>query len=389
MIYFEIFVTALRLGLTSFGGPVAHLAYFHHEYVKKKKWMTDQAYADLVTLCQFIPGPASSQVGMAIGLARGGVLGSFFSWLGFTLPSAIFLVLFGVGIGQVDLENFQWFLQGLKLAAVAVIAHAVWGMGRKLCPDVERIVIACASAAMALLIGTVSIQILVLLIAGFGGAFYFKADQLLRSAQHYGLKKRKGAIFLFAFFSLLLSLPLLAHFLNSETLGVFNSFYRTGAMVFGGGHVVLPLLQAEVIPTGLVSKDLFTAGYGLANAIPGPLFTFAAYLGAILPASMVTGWIGAALCLSAIYLPSFLLILGILPFWEKIRSMPRVQEAMMAINAAVVGILIAAFLNPVWISTIFSLKDFLMAMIGLALLIFAKLPAWALILLMLGASYFF
>jgi len=386
MKYLEVFLTALRLGLTSFGGPIAHLSYFHDEYVKKKKWISEQSYADLVALCQFLPGPASSQVGMAIGLSRSGVLGAILSWIGFTLPSVIILILFGLGMAHIDATAHQHWLHGLKVVAVAVVAQAVLGMGKKLCPDKERVIIAIISSVIVLAAKSAFIQILVLIAAGIFGTFFLKTtSELPHEPLHKG-RRKIGAVFISLFLGLLVLLPVLRGMYPSQSLKLFDSFYRAGALVFGGGHVVLPLLQAEVVPTGWVTNDLFMAGYGVANAIPGPLFAFSSYLGAVSSLSP-NGWAGAFLCLIAAFLPSFLLIIGALPFWEKLRSLPKIRQSMLGLNSAVVGILLAAFYNPVWTSAIFSIKDFALAAVGFVLLEFWKIPSWAVVLMTVGASF--
>lgn len=381
MKFLELFFTFLRLGLTSFGGPVAHLSYFHDEFVKKKKWIDEHAYADLVALCQFLPGPASSQVGMAIGLGRAGVLGAITAWIGFTIPSAIILVLFGLGMTHLDLSSHEGWIHGLKIAAVSVVAQAVYGMGRKLCPDKERLFIAVVSSAIVLLFNSAAIQVLVLVCAGILGSYFFKdAKELPHVPMESGLKKRTGVFLLISFGAILISLPLLRSIVHSQTINLFDSFFRAGSLVFGGGHVVLPLLQSEVVTTGWISKDLFMAGYGLAQAIPGPLFTFSAYLGAV-SSIAPNGWLGGAICLIAAFLPSFLLVGGVLPFWEKLRGISKIRQAMMGINAAVVGILLAALYHPVWTSAIFTIKDFSLAFIGFLLLEYWKLSSWIVVLI--------
>lgn len=384
MKHLEVFFTALRLGLTSFGGPIAHLSYFHDEYVKKKKWISEQAYADLVALCQFLPGPASSQVGMAVGLSRAGILGAILSWIGFTLPSAVILILFGLGMAHIDVGAHQHWLHGLKVVAVAVVAQAVLGMGKKLCPDKERATIAIISSVVVLFANTALIQILVLIVAGIFGAYFFKQSKELPHEPLHKGRRRIGAFFLLLFVGFLFFLPVLRPI--AQELKLLDSFYRAGALVFGGGHVVLPLLQAEVVPNGWVTNDLFMAGYGVANAIPGPLFAFSAYLGAVSSATP-NGWIGAFICLVAAFLPSFLLVVGVLPFWEKLRSLPKIRQSMLGLNAAVVGILLAALYNPVWTSAIFSSKDFALAAIGFMMLEFWKLPSWAVVLISVGGSF--
>lgn len=382
MKYIEVFLTALRLGLTSFGGPIAHLSYFHEEYVRKKKWINDHSYADLVALCQFLPGPASSQVGMAIGYSRAGIFGAILSWTGFTLPSAIILILFAFGLSFINLDEHQHWLHGLKVVAVAVVAQAVWGMSKKLCPDLKRKAIALISCAAILIFNSPYTQVLVLITFGLLGTLIFKMTSELPNEPIPRSSKKMGAALLSLFIVLLLALPVLRGIFPDQSLKLFDSFYRAGALVFGGGHVVLPLLQAEVVPSGWVSNDLFMAGYGVANAIPGPLFAFSSYLGAI-----AQGWTGAIISLMAAFLPSFLLIVGILPFWEKLKTISKVRQSMLGINASVVGILLAALYQPVWTSAIFSIKDFALATVGFIMLEKFKMPSWAVVLSTVIASF--
>lgn len=387
MKFFELFITFLRLGLTSFGGPVAHLSYFHDEFVKKKKWIDEHAYADLVALCQFLPGPASSQVGMAIGLNRAGVIGAIVAWIGFTLPSAIILILFGLGMTHLNLNAHQGWLHGLKVVAVSVVAQAVYGMGKKLCPDKERVTIAVLSSVVVLFFNSSFIQVLVLVLSGIFGAYFFKeTKELPHVPMKSGLKKKTGAIFLILFLSILILLPIFRSVFHDQTIKLFDSFYRTGSLVFGGGHVVLPLIQSEVVPTGWVSNDLFMAGYGLAQAIPGPLFAFSAYIGAV-SHFYPNGWLGGMICLVAAFLPSFLLIVGALPFWEKLRSFPRIRQSMIGVNASVVGILLAALYHPVWTSAVFSAKDFVLVSVGFLLLEYWKLASWIVVILTVLSSF--
>ena len=382
----DVFFTALRLGLTSFGGPVAHLSYFYDEYVKRKKWLSDEAYTDLVTLCQFLPGPASSQVGMAIGLSRAGVSGAILSWLGFTLPSAVILILFGIGFSHIKISDHQHWLHGLKVVAVAVVAQAVFSMAKKNCPDVRRATLALVSALIVSFFSTAFSQILVLVACGIFGALFLRTNLELPFTPLNSGSRKRGAIFIGFFLGLLITLPLLREIFPSQMLKVIDSFYRVGALVFGGGHVVLPLLKAEVVSSGQVTNDLFLAGYGLANAIPGPLFTFAAYLGAvsIIPPN---GWTGAFLSLLAIFLPSFLLIVGILPFWEKLRSIPKIRQATLGLNAGVVGLLLAALYNPVWTSAIFTFKDFIVAAVAFVLLEKFNFSSWSVVLMTVLLSF--
>lgn len=386
MKYFDLFLNSLKLGLTSFGGPIAHLSYFHYEFVNKKKWISDSDYADLVALCQFLPGPASSQVLMTIGLLRAGILGAVASWIGFTLPSALILIMFGLGMTHIDLSLHQYWIHGLKVSAVAVVAQAVLAMGKKLCPDRPRVMIAILTSVLILFINSVLMQIITLVGAGILGIIFLNKTNELPHNLLWRRSKINGSIFLLIFFGLIIFLPILRSHYPLESLQLFDSFYRAGSLVFGGGHVVLPLLQAEVVPNGWVTNDLFMAGYGVANAMPGPLFSFSSYLGAVSSTSP-RGWFGAFICLVAIFLPSFLLVVGIFPFWEKLRSVNRIRQAMLGINAAVVGMLFAALYNPVWISGIYSFKDFFMAIIGLYLLEFRKLSSWIVILIILVMSY--
>lgn len=389
--YYEIFWVALRLGLTSFGGPVAHLGFFHEEYVKKKKWISDSNYADLVAICQFLPGPASSQVGMAIGLSRAGIWGAFFAWLGFTLPTAILLIGFGLSISKIDLSlHYQW-LHGLKVVAVAVVAQAVYGMGRNLCPDRERKTIAlCACVAILIFPSLAIVQIVILCIAAIYGALFLNtSEQLAHEPLQFKEKKYFSALTsLIIFITLLLGLPILSVFFDSNGIKMFDGFFRAGLLVFGGGHVVLALLQSEVVPAGWVSNDLFMSGYGMANAMPGPLFAFSGYLGAVSSVSP-NGLQGAIVCLVAAFLPSFLLIVGVMPFWEKLRGISRVRQSMLGLNAAVVGILLAALYHPVWINGILSSRDFALASVGFVLLEYWKIPSWLIVLLNIGFCFIF
>lgn len=372
----QVFLIFLRLGLTSFGGPVAHLGYFRDEFVTRRKWFTEQGYADLVALCQFMPGPASSQVGLAIGMTSAGYRGALAAWLGFTMPSALALILFALGIGYVQGDLASGALQGLKIVAVAVVAQAVWGMGQKLCPDKERLTIMAAVTCILLFLPSAWTQVAVILLAAGVGVVLFR-PQAISAEEHLPLhiSRRAGVFALFIFAALLVGLPLLVQLVPNQSLALFDSFYRSGSLVFGGGHVVLPLLQAEVVPTGWVNKDAFLAGYGAAQAVPGPLFTFAAFLGAAMT-EHPTGWLGGLLCLVAIFTPSFLLVAGVLPFWDALRKNPRVQAALMGINAGVVGLLLAALYQPVWSSAVKSPQDFGFALLALVALMAWKLPPW-------------
>lgn len=374
----EIFFVFLRLGCTSFGGPVAHLGFFREEFVLRRKWLDDPSYADLVAFCQFLPGPASSQVGMSLGLKRGGVLGALVAWLGFTLPSALVLTGFAYSISYFDLSS-HW-LHGLKVAAVAVVAHAVWGMARSMTPDLPRLAIALATALVLAFQQSASIQVICLIAAGLIGYFLLKPAKLGQSSSSPVHSTRSRELIAgILFVALIFLLPVSSRFVSSAAIDLFDIFYRAGSLVFGGGHVVLPLLQNELVTPGFVPADLFMAGYGAAQAIPGPLFSLSAYLGAVAKSGLVS-WVAAILCLVATFLPSLLLVLALLPFWDRLRSRPGIQKAATGINAAVVGLLVAALYHPVWTSAIFSSFDFLMALLGFVLLWRLKFPSWAVVL---------
>lgn len=371
-----VFLIFLRLGLTSFGGPVAHLGYFRDEFVIRRKWLTENSYADLIALCQFLPGPASSQVGIAIGLSRAGYAGALAAWTGFTLPSAIVLMLFAIGISSYGDIVPLGVLHGLKVAAVAVVAQAVWGMGKNLCTDVARISIMALAACFVLLVPSALAQVSVIAIAAIIGLLWFQPEKVIaHDPLPITVRRRTGLVWLFLFFSLLIGLPLLTALYPSQTLSMVDTFFRAGSLVFGGGHVVLPLLQAEIVPAGWISNDTFLAGYGATQAVPGPLFTFAAFLGSSMNQAP-SGWLGGMICLIAIFAPSFLLVMGVLPFWESLRQNLRTRAALSGINAAVVGLLLAALYQPVWTSAIIEAKDFGLALVALIALIFWKVPAW-------------
>jgi len=371
----EVLGASTRLGLTSFGGPVAHLGYFREEYVVRRRWIDEAHYADLVALCQFLPGPASSQVGMAIGLMRAGLLGGVAAWLGFTLPSAAALVVFAYGLRTAGLADVGW-LHGLKVVAVAVVAQAVWGMARNLAADRARASLAILAALAVLASRSPVSQVLVIAVAGLVGWKGLPASETAASTPVDVPVSRRVAVGALAlFFALLVGLPIARHVAAHHALAVFDSFYRAGALVFGGGHVVLPLLQAEVVSPGWVTTEEFIAGYGAAQAVPGPLFTFAAYLGAVMH-EPPNGWIGAAWALVALFLPGFLLIVGGLPFWELLRWRVSFQSGLRGINAAVVGLLLAALYDPVWTSAIRGRADFGLALIAFGLLVLWRVPPW-------------
>jgi chromate transporter len=371
----EVWKTAFRLGLTSFGGPVAHLGYFHEEYVKRQKWLDEKTYADLVALCQFLPGPASSQVGMGIGFIRAGFWGAVAAWLGFTLPSAIMLSLFAYFLQGTSLKDTDW-LHGLLVVAVAVVAQAVWGMAKNFAYDRFRASIAIIATISTLLIPNTFSQVGIIVASGIAGSLWLRSTAVPKPAPlAVHVSKKTAAILLLLFVALLGLLPLLRVLTGSPLVALFDSFYRSGALVFGGGHVVLPLLQAEVVPTGWLTADEFLAGYGAAQAVPGPLFTFASYVGM---ASF--GWKGALVATIGIFLPSFLLIIGVFPFWNWLRHHPRFQAALDGINAAVVGILLAALYDPVWTKAVKGPLDFSLALAAFALLTIWKWPSWLVVL---------
>jgi chromate transporter len=368
----EVFAVALRLGLTSFGGPIAHLGYLRREYVTRRGWLDETAYADLVALTQLLPGPSSSQLGIAIGTRRAGMLGGLAAWLGFTLPSAVILTAFGLLTASADLSTAGW-VHGLRLAAVAVVAQAVWAMSRILTPDWPRRALAVVAAAVALAWSTPFSQVAIIVGGAAIGRFVLARPALVATGPEPSpITRRVGVASLTAFVVLLLGLPLLRA-VGGQPIALFEAFYRSGALVFGGGHVVLPLLHATVVDPGWVSDDRFLAGYGAAQAVPGPLFTFAAYLGAVsIPAP--NGVPGATIALVAIFLPSFLLIFGALAFWDPLRGSIGVRRALVGANAAVVGILLAALYTPVWTSAIEAPVDIVIAGIGLAALLTGRVP---------------
>ncbi|SEB64257.1 chromate transporter [Nitratireductor aquibiodomus] len=373
----EVFGAFLRLGLTSFGGPIAHLGYFRDALVLRRKWLDEQAYADLVALCQFLPGPASSQVGFALGYMRAGPLGAAAAWTAFTLPSAFLLFAFALFASALDNPLGHGLLHGLKIVAVAVVAQAVWGMARSLCPDRERAGIALAALVLVTVSASAFAQIGAIAIGALLGWLLCRGKAGGDGAVvAFGLSKRAGATCLMLFAILLLGLPLVAPM--AQGLSVFDTFYRAGALVFGGGHVVLPLLEAGVVEPGWATRDAFLAGYGAAQAVPGPLFTFAAYLGAVLGPTP-NGLAGAAIALFAVFLPGFLLLLGVAPFWDRFRQFDTARALMMGTNAAVVGILGAALYDPLWTTAILAPADFAVAAVGFIMLTMWKAPPWVVV----------
>jgi chromate transporter len=364
----EVLGASLRLGLTSFGGPIAHIGYFRREYVERRRWLDETTYADFVALCQLLPGPASSQLGILIGTRRAGVLGGIAAWLGFTLPSAVALGLFGVLTRTADISTAGW-VEGLRIAAVAVVAQAVYLMARSLTPDWPRRLLAVVAAAVALAWAVPFAAAAIIAGGALVGRFLLAPPTVARTGPEGSpISRRAGLTCLAIFFGLLVALPILRALGGGQAISLFDAFYRSGALVFGGGHVVLPLLHAAVVDPGWVSNDQFVAGYGAAQAVPGPLFTFAAYLGAV-SAPSPNGWLGATIALLAIFLPSFLLVFGILPFWDRIRGSIAFRRALVGANAAVVGVLLAALYSPLWTSAIRAPIDIVVAAIALAILL--------------------
>jgi chromate transporter len=376
---FEVFRAFLKLGLTSFGGPIAHLGYFRDELVTRRRWVGEKEYADLVALSQFLPGPASSQVGFALGLLRGGPLGAVAAWLAFTLPSAILMVAFAYGAPLFDNVVGSGILTGLKIVAVAIVAQAVWGMARALTPDARRASIAVGAALIVLFFAGSAGQVVAIALGALAGlALCRTGTGEISGPLPFSVSRRAGAVSLALFAVLLVALPIAATLLPGTTIDIADGFYRAGALVFGGGHVVLPLLQAEVVAGGLVTPEEFLAGYGAAQAVPGPLFTFAAYLGALAAPGVVGLW-NAAVALIAVFLPGFLILIGVLPFWNDFRTRPSAQSLMRGANAAVVGILAAALYDPVFVTAIVGPATFGLALVCFVLLIAWRTPPWVVV----------
>lgn len=374
----EILWVSTKLGLTSFGGPVAHLGYFHQDYVRKRKWMDEKSYADLVALCQFLPGPASSQVGIGMGVMRAGILGGIVSFVGFTFPSVIMLILLALILQGMDVSSAGW-IHGMKIVAVAIVAHAIIGMAQNLTPDRRRKAIAILAMVITLLWQTAYSQVVIIIGAAVIGFLVYRQHHQhevdSEDRVRFPIKRSIAVICLVLFVGLLILLPILREVTSIQWIVMLDSFYRSGSLVFGGGHVVLPLLEREFVSTGWISEEAFLAGYGATQAVPGPLFTFASYLGAVM-----YGWSGGVLATFAIFLPAFLLIVGTLPFWDAVRRNPKAKAAFMGVNAAVVGILIAAFYQPIWTSTILNPVDFAFAAILFSMLVYWKLPPWLIVL---------
>lgn len=369
------------LGITSFGGPIAHLSYFRNEFVDRRKWLSDKDYADLVAVCQFLPGPASSQVGFGLGLMRAGFMGGFAAWLAFTLPSALLLILFAMGGVFLEGPVGTGLITGLKIVAVAIVAHAVWGMARTLCPDRERASIALGAVVLVIAMGGAAGQVLAIAAGALAGLWLCRGEGEASPGYLQVPVSRAGGLFCLVLFVLLLAgLPVAAQFWPAHGLLFVDAFYRAGALVFGGGHVVLPLLEAEVVQSGWVSPDVFLAGYGAAQAVPGPLFTFAAYLG-MMGSGDLPALLGAGLALVCIFVPGILLLLAILPFWNDFRQMAVARSLMQGANAAVVGILGAALYHPVWTSAILGPHEFALALAAFVFLSVWKLPSWLVVLM--------
>lgn len=382
----RVFLVFLRLGLTSFGGPIAHLGFFRTEFVARRRWLSEEHYADIVALSQFLPGPASSKVGIMVGVLRAGIPGALAAWLGFTLPSALALIAFGYGVAAIgDLAGAGW-LHGLKIVAVAVVAQAVWGMAKSLCPDRERVAIAAAATVFALAVPTTLGQVGAIAVGGLIGWLFLPGEALALTPLPVRIGRLWSIGSLVLFFALLIGLPIAVSSTGSHALAMFDAFYRSGALVFGGGHVVLPLLQAATVPPGWLGNDAFLAGYGAAQAVPGPLFTFAAYLGTVM-SQPPNGWAGGLLCLAGIFLPSFFLAIGPLPFWSWFRQHPVMRAGLKGVNAAVVGLLLAALYDPVWTGAIHAPADFAIAVVALVALVSWKAPPWLVVVLGAAAAF--
>ena len=367
----EIFWVATKLGLTSFGGPQAHLGYFHEEYVKKRKWLDEKSYADLMALAQFLPGPSSSQVGIGVGSARGGILGGMMAFLGFTWPSALILALFAIFAQGLDASAHTW-LNGLRIVSLAVVLHAALGMATKLTPNNKTKAIALGALVTMLIWHTRITQVTILIVAGIIGLIFFKTPLHVEGKNTaFKVSKTFGATCLALFFILLLVIPVITRQADNHWLRLFDPIFRSGALVFGGGHVVLPLLEAEFVPTGLLDGDVFLAGFGLTQAMPGPLFTFASYIGAVMH-----GMFGALVGIVGIFLPGVLLLYGCLPFWDSLRRNALIKRALIGLNAAVVGTLLAAFYQPIWTNSIFEPIDFALFAVLFGMLAYWKLPPW-------------
>lgn len=385
----EVFAVSFMLGLTSFGGPTAHIGYFHSEYVNKRKWLDNEHYADLVALCQVLPGPASSQVGMGIGMQRAGVLGAIAAWLGFTLPSALVLTLAALYMSTINVTDAGW-LHGLKIVAVVVVVQAIMNMSRQMASEKVTALLAAFSTGCVLMMPSPWTQVLAIGICGLLGLFFFRKEFVVGKENQAAMSSAsiklsyKPMTWLAIFFIGLIVLPIASNYFTNDYLSLFEKLYRTGGLVFGGGHVILPLMELELVPSGYITKDAFFAGYSLAQAVPGPLFTLASFVG-----TYSRGIIGGIVAILGIFMPAFLLVAGVMPYWIYIRENSRMRRALKGINASVVGIFIAALYNPLWTSAITGEKHFVMAMVLFIMLIVWKLPAWGLVALGAFGGYFF
>jgi len=387
----KIFLTFLVLGATAFGGPVAHFGYFRTEFVDRRRWIDERGYADLVSLSQFLPGPASSQTGIAIGMLQRGWAGGFAAWLGFTTPAALIMIGLGFGLSFAQTAAGQGVIHGLKLAAVAVVANALWGMARNACDSPLKASFAALACVAILFAGSAWHQVLVIALAAITGAILIRDDSGNSEAEVVRRGSRAiGFSLLIVFAALLFGLPLVAQSVASGNLDAFTAFYRVGSLVFGGGHVVLPLLEAELVPTGWMTTDAFLAGYGAAQAIPGPMFALTGYLGNVIDpgGGYLGGWIGGVIAIVAVFLPSFLLLGAALPYWDALRSRTRIRSALSGVNAAVVGLLLAVLYTPVWTSSVHDASDFATVVIAAVLLAMWKAPSWLVVLLAAIAGFF-
>jgi len=385
----RIFVAFLTMGVTAFGGPVAHIGYFRTEFVERRKWVDADQFQDLIALCQFLPGPMSSQVGIAIGILRGRMFGGVAAWLGFTAPSAILMIGLGVGTNLFDNGLPVSLVHGLKLAAVSIVAWALWQMARTSCTDFIRSALAVAACTVMLFTNLVWIQIAVIAGAALAGRVLIKPDGAPVSASEtVPLSRTFGMVSAGILVGALIALPIVASFASLGELDVFSSFFRVGSLVFGGGHVVLPLLQAEVVPPGWVDGDTFLAGYGAAQALPGPMFAFAGYLGAVAApgGGVAAGWPGGLIALIGIFLPSFLILTAALPYWQVLRAKPALRTSLAGVNAAVVGLLLAVFINPVVVSSVLAPADLAIVLVGVALLAWRQIPVWLIVVLSASAG---
>jgi len=385
----RIFLAFLTLGVTAFGGPVAHIGYFRTEFVERRKWIDGDQFQDLIALCQFLPGPMSSQVGFAIGMLRGRILGGLAAWLGFTAPSAVLMIGLGVGTNLFESGLPVSLVHGLKLAAVAIVAWAMWQMARTACTDVVRMGLTAAACLIMLFTNLVWIQVGVIAAAAIAGRLLIKPKAAAVSASEGVPFSRTFAMVSAGILvGALIALPIAAAFVDFAALDVFSSFFRVGSLVFGGGHVVLPLLQAEVVPPGWVDGDTFLAGYGAAQALPGPMFSFAGYLGAVAAPGVTSpgGWLVGLIALFAVFLPSFLILTAALPYWQSLRAKPALRTALAGVNAAVVGLLLAVFIDPVWTSSVLATSDVTIVVVGVALLAWRKMPVWLIVVLSAAAG---